>query len=261
VDYHRTDAVRILDCAHALEYVSKAGQAAYEHLGLPAEDQARSQQEQAKRRQERIEQWQSRQAHELKTGEAALVLAELERLRTLMQQMDQLAAVETVDKSLHYLRQRSEMIRYAHFRAQGYPIGSGSVESAHILVVQSRMKQAGMRWEPSHVNALLAMRNLACNDRWTEGWDAIRSMWRKQEVAARAQRALRPAASGESASPVGPTVLAPAEPASSSEPSPLPLTPIQPSSDHSAPAPSEPRSVRPAATHPWRRPFLRRRSA
>src|SRR5437870_13599507 len=89
-----------------MEYVSKAGQAAYEHLGLPAEDQARSQQEQAKRRQERIEQWQSRQAHELKTGEAALVLAELERLRTLMQQMDQLAAVETVDKSLHRSEER-----------------------------------------------------------------------------------------------------------------------------------------------------------
>ncbi len=161
VDYHRSNAVRILDFAHAMEYGSLAGQAAYEHLALPPEDQARSQQEQAKRRQERIEQWQSTQAHELKTGEAALVLAELERLRTLMQQMGQSAAVETVDKSLHYLRQRSEMIRYAHFRAQGYPIGSGSVESAHILVVQSRMKQAGMRWEPSHVNAILAMRNLA----------------------------------------------------------------------------------------------------
>ncbi len=37
------------------------------------------------------------------------------------------------------------MIRYARFRAQGYPIGSGSVESANKLVVQSRMKQAGMR--------------------------------------------------------------------------------------------------------------------
>jgi hypothetical protein len=37
------------------------------------------------------------------------------------------------------------MIRYASFRAQGSPIGSGSVESANKLVVQSRMKQAGMR--------------------------------------------------------------------------------------------------------------------
>ena len=152
------------------------------------------------------------------------------------------------------------MMRYASFRAQGYPIGSGSVESANKLVVQSRMKQAGMRWGPNHVNAMLAMRNLACNDRWTEGWDAIRSMWRKQEVAARAQRAVRPCASGQSASSAPPTVLAPAEPPSSSEPSPPPLTPTKPSPDHSVPAPSEPRPVRPAPTHPWRRPFIRRRS-
>jgi len=261
VDYHRTDAVRILDFAHAMEYVSKAGQAAYEHLGLPAEDQARSQQEQAKRRQERIEQWQSRQAHELKTGEAALVLAELERLRTLMQQMDQLAAVETVDKSLHYLRERQEMMRYASFRAQGYPIGSGSVESANKLVVQSRMKQAGMRWGPNHVNAILAMRNLACNQRWTEGWTAIRQEWCQQEATERAHRAVRPSPSGASASPARPMVLPPAEPPSSVEPSPPPLSAAKPPSELPAPALPEPSPVRPAPTHPWRRPFLRCRSA
>ena len=80
-------------------------------------------------------------------------------------------------------------------------------------------------------------------------------MWRKQEVAARAQRAVRPCASGQSASSAPPTVLTPAEPPSSSEPSPPPLTPTKPSPDHSVPAPSEPRPVRPAPTHPWRRPF------
>jgi hypothetical protein len=57
------------------------------------------------------------------------------------------------------------MTKYASFRAQGYPIGSGSVESANKLVVQSRMKGAGIRWDASHVNPLLAMRNLACNVR------------------------------------------------------------------------------------------------
>ena len=101
----------------------------------------------------------------------------MERLRTLMRETGHLEAVETLDRSLYYLRERREMIRYASFRAQGYPIGSGSVESAHKLVVQSRMKQAGMRWEPSHVNPMLAMRNLACNARWMEGWRDIRQIW------------------------------------------------------------------------------------
>src|SRR5947209_7580751 len=261
VDYQRSDAIRILDFAHALEYVSKGGQAAQEHLPQPREERVLPVQDHAKRQQQRFEQWLQEQGHELKTGEAQRVLAELERLRTLMQEAGQVGAVETLDKSLHYLRERQEMMRYASFRAQGYPIGSGSVESANKLVVQSRMKQAGMRWGPNHVNAMLAMRNLACNDRWTEGWDAIRSLWCKQEVAARAQRAVRPCASGQSASSTPPTVLAPAEPSSSSEPSPPPLTPTKPSPDQSAPTPSEPRPLRPAPTHPWRRPFLRRRSA
>jgi len=261
VDYHRKDAVRILDFAHAMEYVSKGGQAAYAHLSLPKEDLAESAQAQAKRQQERFEQWLKQQAHELKTGEADRVLVELEGLRTLMHEAGHLEALEALDKSLHYLRERGEMIRYAHFRAQGYPIGSGSVESAHILVVQSRMKQAGMRWEPSHVNSMLAMRNLACNERWREGWVSIRQEWHQQEVKGRVQRAARPCASGASACPPAPTVLPPPEPPASVEPSPPPLFSTKQPSDHTAPAPAEPRPLRPAPTHPWRRPFIRRRSA
>ena len=104
VDYHRKDAVRMLDFAHAMEYVSHGGQAAQEHLPLPHEDQMLSGQEAAKRQQKRFEQWLQEQGHELKTGEPAQVLAELERLRSLMQQTGQLGAVETLDKSLHASR-------------------------------------------------------------------------------------------------------------------------------------------------------------
>ena len=195
VDYHRPDAVRILDFPHAMEYISQGGQAAYEHLPRPPEDQRLTGQQAAKRQQQRFEQWLSQQGHELKTGDVAQVLAELERLRSLMQQAGQREAVESLDKSLFYLRRRPQMTTYAHFRAQGYPIGSGSVESANKLVVQSRMKQAGMRLGPGHVNAMLAMRNLACNDRWREGWAAIRQTWHQNELARRAQRATCPSSS------------------------------------------------------------------
>ena len=71
VDYHRKDAVRILDFAHAMEYVSKGGQAAYEHIPLPQQEQAGDEHNQAKRQQERFEQWLRAQGHELKTGEAS----------------------------------------------------------------------------------------------------------------------------------------------------------------------------------------------
>jgi hypothetical protein len=54
------------------------------------------------------------------------------------------AAVKTVQKSLAYLEKRREHIDYARFQALGYPIGSGSVESANKLVVEARLKGAGM---------------------------------------------------------------------------------------------------------------------
>src|SRR2546427_664583 len=83
----------------------------------------------------------------------------------------------------------------------------------------------------------------------------------KQRAATRAHRAIGPGASGEKASPAAPTVLPPPEPPSSVEPAPPPLAPTKQPSDHTTPAPPEPRPLRPASTHPWRRPFIRRRSA
>jgi hypothetical protein len=260
VDYHRSTAVRILDFAHALEYVSKAGQAAYEHVAPPLQEPAPSQQDQAKRRQERFEAWLKGQAHELKTGEAAVVLAELERLRTLMQERGQLEAAKTVDKSLHYLGQRQEMMRYAHFQAQGYPIGSGSVESANKLVVQSRMKGAGMRWASGHVNAMLALRNLACNDRWQQGWSAIRHGWQQEQASRRQSRSqARLAASPPSPAPLTQSPKAVPAPLPAVEPAPASCPP-EPSQSPIL-APVLPRGSRSAGTHPWQGNFLRRRSA
>jgi len=87
-----------------MEYVSKGGQAAYEHIPLPKAYQAPSSQQAAKRKPERLEQWLRAQGHEFKTGEAKQVLAELERLRTLMQETGHLGTVETLDKSLYASR-------------------------------------------------------------------------------------------------------------------------------------------------------------
>ena len=47
------------------------------------------------------------------------------------------------------------------------------MESANKLVVESRMKQAGMRWAPHNVDPMLALRNVACNDRWEEAWPQL----------------------------------------------------------------------------------------
>jgi hypothetical protein len=54
------------------------------------------------------------------------------------------------------------------FQQDGWPIGSGSVESANTCVVQDRLKGPGMHWEGRNVNPMLALRTGVCNDRWEE---------------------------------------------------------------------------------------------
>jgi len=52
------------------------------------------------------------------------------------------------------------------------------VESANKVVMQARLKRAGMHWNPSNVNPMLVLRGEMCNERWEESWHAQRR-WRK----------------------------------------------------------------------------------
>ena len=78
---------------------------------------------------------------------------------------------------------------YPTYRQQGWPIGSGSVESANKRVMQARLKGAGMRWERAHVNPMLALRTAVCNERWDESWQSIRKEGGRQRMQHRQQRA------------------------------------------------------------------------
>ena len=58
-----------------------------------------------------------------------------------------------------YLFHNRWRMRYHLFREAGYPIGSGTVESACKHVVQQRLKQSGMRWSLIGAQAMLALRS------------------------------------------------------------------------------------------------------
>jgi hypothetical protein len=62
-----------------------------------------------------------------------------------------------------YFTKRLVQVQYAAFQAAGYPIGSGSTESANKVVVEVRLKGSGMHWAREHVNPLVARQ-------WTSGW-------------------------------------------------------------------------------------------
>jgi hypothetical protein len=155
-DFHRPDAQRILDMPHAGEYVYAMGQALYGE-GTP----------------EALA-WGQQQMQTLKTQGAGAVLPTLE---TLTKTHPQLPILE---EKLAYLRKREDQMQYPTYQAEGWPIGSGIVESANKLVVEDRLKGSGMRWAPGHVNPLLALRNIVFNDRWEEAWPQITGDLRQQ---------------------------------------------------------------------------------
>ena len=76
--------------------------------------------------------------------------------------------MEDIGKKVAYLEKREARMQYPLSQAQGWPIGSGIVESGNKVVMQARLKGPGMHWAPEHVNPLLALRTSACNDCWDE---------------------------------------------------------------------------------------------
>ena len=101
-----------------------------------------------------------------------------------------------MQEKLTYLQKREAHMQYPSYQQADWPIGSGNVESANKVVVEARLKGAGMRWERQNVNPMLALRNAVCNRRWHETWaatmtqrQALRTTRRQAESQQRLARA------------------------------------------------------------------------
>lgn len=211
VDLHCSDAVRILDFPHAVEHLQTAAQATFgEGTAATAT-------------------WLARWAHELKHGDPEAVVDALCALPTETAH-DPDAAAAARDATLAYVLKRLPHMQYAQFLAQGYPIGSGSVESANKSVVQARLKGAGMHWARAHVDPMLAVRTVVCAERWATVWPLIAAQLRHDHDARRRARLT----------------------ARHTPPEPPPTPPPPPT--------KKVIDGRPTDDHPWRRPFLRRLS-
>lgn len=234
-------AVRILDEMHAAEHLGVIAGLVFGGGTAAAAD------------------WVAQQRTRLRTEPPEEVLAELARCQMRGPRPgtspgpDGTDPAQLLAREVAYFHKRADQIRYAEFRQQEYPIGSGTVESGHRVVIGARCKGAGQHWEPAHLNPLLALRTTLCNDRWDATWPTIAAHRRATAQAACLQRQRRhrvtrlvsclrqlPAAS--------PPAAASALPAPVAEPTPLP-----------------PPVARPRKTSPWRRSnalfFLKDRSA
>jgi Uncharacterised protein family (UPF0236) len=69
-----------------------------------------------------------------------------------------------------YLANQGERLAYDRFRAAGYDIGSGRVESACKHVVGVRMKRSGMIWSDDGAQDVLSLRVVRLNGEWDRFW-------------------------------------------------------------------------------------------
>jgi len=164
MDYHCPNARRILDFPHAAGHISLIGECLYGE-GTPE-----------------TQQWVSERLHQLKHAGPAELLVEL---RSLQNEHPEQTAVSG---NLAYLEKRLSQIQYPQFQAEGWPIGSGIVESGNKVVVEARLKGSGMHWADKNVNPMLAIRNILYSDRWKEDWPKVAAQLRHQAYQRRFDR-------------------------------------------------------------------------
>jgi hypothetical protein len=139
---HFPTAIHIVDWFHASERIWDLGRALY-----GAETPATTT-------------WVEQQLGRLAHGQAATLAREWRALPC----RGETATVR--DAQVTYFTNQAPRMAYDRYRAAGWDIGSGMVESACKHLIAAREKGAGMRWSEAGAHTVAAVRVLLANDHW-----------------------------------------------------------------------------------------------
>jgi hypothetical protein len=131
-------SVQIVDWHHATEHLAKASHARY------CQDT------------EAAQSWFKRMKTPLYRGEIWKITADLERAK--------------LEDQARYFQNHHRRMQYQDFRAEGYPIGSGAVESG-IKQYKERLTGPGMRWSRPGAEKMFVLRSAVLGDDFDELWD------------------------------------------------------------------------------------------
>jgi hypothetical protein len=145
----------LLDFYHVCEYLNAAAKT----IVPAAEENAAA-----------VKAWMETQKDALKTGRVDAVLGALFPHREALDVSDEQAPVRLCHR---YLGTRKDQLQYAEAIAEGLPIGSGEIESAHRCVAQKRLKLPGAWWLVEHAEHMLALRINRLNGDWEAYWAGI----------------------------------------------------------------------------------------
>ena len=140
------DAHQVLDFYHASEHLHALAEALH-----PANEPAR-------------QRWVDQPGHDLRHGKEKQVLRRIGRLPATPSPV-----AEVIRRAKNYFQSHRQRLNYQALRRRGWPIGSGSVESA-CAQRQRRFKRPGQFWTAAglqNLNALIEARDL---NHWDQLW-------------------------------------------------------------------------------------------
>jgi len=146
------EAVQIVDWYHAKTHLHRAGEL------LLGEGTARS------------KSWVERQAGELYRGQVWRITEELES------EAERLPGEqgEALRREAGYFRRNQRRMQYLEYREEGWPIGSGAMESGCKQFAQ-RLKGPGMRWSRRGAERMLALRATILSGRFDQIWCTLQN--------------------------------------------------------------------------------------
>jgi hypothetical protein len=137
---HFPNAIQILDWFHASEHLMPVAQAAF------SSDSERSA-------------WVTQMKQLMWDGHIDVVIEAIDWLALTCSQ-------DILRTTANYFEGHKERMRYAHFRKQGYQIGSGTIESAAKQIGMMRMKVPGAIWNEETARLVAKARAAYLSDHW-----------------------------------------------------------------------------------------------
>jgi hypothetical protein len=119
------EAIQILDWSHAVQNISVCGRIIFGDTSPW------------------LAEWDACSHRLLSQGKVTELILQLKACRN-----DFPKHTKALSDSIRYFSTHAKRMDYPRYRAEGLPLGSGMVESAHKHVLQARMKQAGQLWGP-----------------------------------------------------------------------------------------------------------------
>ena len=108
---------------------------------------------------EKYEPWAEDICTRLEEGNWQSVLTELEKFKSL-------PAKQGAVNLYTYIENNKDNIDYPTYKAKGYFVGSGAIESGNKIVLQNRLKLPGMRWNVPTAQCMLALKAKIESDKW-----------------------------------------------------------------------------------------------